>query len=142
MRIARKARVALAGLVMAGGLVTGTSGSASAAPDDVCTNPGVPVYNKAGNWAGNALWNADPVCGVKGDSLGAFDAAADGYGIIAYLSKFDGTPVRSVSTAGHNSPYTAWKSGNLPEDQPYYMWGCLTKGGAVSNCSKSIIVYS
>ncbi|BFO15402.1 hypothetical protein SHKM778_17900 [Streptomyces sp. KM77-8] len=140
MRTARKAGVALVSLAMAGGLATAASGTASAA--DVCTYPGVAVYNKSGDWAGNALWNANPACGVTGDTLGAFDSTADGYGVIAYLSKLDGTPIRSVSTSGHSSPYTAWKSGNLPEDQAYYIWGCLTKGGAQSNCSKSIIVYS
>ncbi|MEU3072962.1 hypothetical protein [Streptomyces laurentii] len=143
MRIAHKAGVALTSLVMAGGLVTATSGSASAAADEVCGYPSVDVYNGAGQYAGSAMWSANPGCGVLGDSLGAYDATADGYGIVAHLSAPDGSIAeRVVSTAGHNSPYTVWKSGNLPENHQYVMWACLTKGGVTSHCTKTKIVYS
>lgn len=50
MRIARKAGVALTSLVMAGGLATATSGSASAATDEICAYPSAEVYNDAGKW--------------------------------------------------------------------------------------------
>ncbi|MFJ5088637.1 hypothetical protein [Streptomyces sp. NPDC088674] len=143
MRIARKAGVALISLVMAGSLGTVTSGSASAATDDVCGYPGVDVTNPAGEWAGTALWSANPGCGVTGDTLGAFDANADGYSVVAHLSKPDGSvPDRVVSTSGHNSPYTAWKGGNLPEGHQYIMWACLSKGGVTSHCSDTLIVTS
>ncbi|MFJ2704935.1 hypothetical protein ACIO3R_17255 [Streptomyces sp. NPDC087428] len=143
MRIARKAGVALAGLVMVGGLATATSGSASAAADEICGYPAVDVFNDAGKWAGSAQWSANPGCGVTGDTLGAFDATADGYGVVAHLSAPDGSIAeRVVSTSGHNSPYTAWKSGNLPEGHQYVMWACLTKGGVVSHCSKTKTVTS
>lgn len=120
-----------------------TSGSASAATDEICGYPAVDVFNDAGKWAGSAQWSANPGCGVKGDTLGAFDATADGYGVVAHLSAPDGSiPERVVSTSGHNSPYTAWKSGNLPENHLYIMWACLTKGGVTSHCTKTKIVYS
>ncbi|MEU2586500.1 hypothetical protein ABZ612_26765 [Streptomyces avermitilis] len=72
--------------------------------------------------AGYAEWNADPEGSIPGDSIQACDTKADGWGVKAVLA-LDGTaPNRTASTAGHPKGYcTGWKSGNLPEGNPYLL---------------------
>ncbi|MFG2116451.1 hypothetical protein ACGFRB_28080 [Streptomyces sp. NPDC048718] len=149
MRLTRRMGIALTTAVMAGGLVTATSGAASASPVAPskgaaadCVLKSITLYNDSGV-AGYALWNADPSACANGDNLGAQDIASDGYSVVAHLSKPDGSvPDRVVSTSGHNAPYTAWKGGDLPEGAPYYMWGCLSKNGVESHCSGVAVVYA
>ncbi|MCA1223860.1 hypothetical protein [Streptomyces sp. 8L] len=90
------------------------------------------IYINGNKLAGAAYWVAN------GDKLQAVDPAADGYGIAAYLST---SPVREASTYGHNSPYTATKTGNLPENHAYKFWACVG-GSAGQVCSNEYSVTS
>ncbi|WP_335983820.1 hypothetical protein [Streptomyces sp. CA2R106] len=147
MKFARRAAIALTGVVMAGGLATATAGSASAttqqtamagrvAPADCVINY-VPVYNGS-TFAGDALWNANPDDCANGDNLGAFDDLTDGYSVVAHLSTG-----RRVATSGYTAPSPIiWKGGDLPEGHLYHMWGCLSKNGVESQCTREYDVYS
>lgn len=136
MRFTRRVSIALTGVVMVGGLVTATSGSASAAAAACPTyDTALYIYNDSG-LAGYALWNANPTACENGDNLGAWDTATDGYSVVAHLRKPDGSVAdRVVTTSGHNAPYIAWKGGDLPEGNTYWMWGCLSKNGVESHCT-------
>ncbi|MEU9878319.1 hypothetical protein [Streptomyces phaeochromogenes] len=69
------------------------------------------IYNQNDRYVGMALFSSN------GDNLYAVDSYADGWGVVASLRG-----VRSVSTVGHNSPYTAGPViGNLPEDKRYVL---------------------
>ncbi|MBW8798234.1 MAG: hypothetical protein JF597_33025 [Streptomyces sp.] len=130
----RAATVFATAAVLAGGGVLVGAGSASAAvptnvkfwvsdmDSDGSRSIGVEVNGK---WAGAGYWTAN------GDQLQAVDTAADGFGIAAYLGT---SPVREASTYGHSSPYTATKTGNLPEDKKYTFWVCVG-GSAGQVCS-------
>jgi hypothetical protein len=153
MKFARRAVVALTGVVMTGGLVTATSGSASAAPTAVSVKvvTASPAAASAasscddyyyeialsigGTPAGVVMFNPDPNECEPGDYLGAKDTTTDGYSVVARLSRLDGTvPDRVVTTSGHPAPYTVWKGGNLTESHTYYMQGCVSKSG-VETCT-------
>jgi hypothetical protein len=84
-----------------------------------------------GTYAGTVYWNQDPGGDLNGDgvtdpgdSMIAFDGATDGCGIEIRLSG------RSpATTRGHNAPYMSpWSTGNLPEDQIFFVDYCIVKG--------------
>ncbi len=133
MRFTRGVGIVLSGAVMAAGLVTATAGSASAA--DGCGDS-YTVYGEYDVVAGYVWWNANPDSCQNGDNLGAQDVLTDGYSVVAHLAKLDfSVPNRVVSTSGYTAPHIAWKGGNLPEGDQYYLWGCLSKDGIESNCT-------
>ncbi|MDX3523608.1 hypothetical protein [Streptomyces scabiei] len=122
------------------------AGTASAAPRLTVTTSwyqsgkSVVAYLYAdGDYAGYVNWHADPVSdGINttpGDALRAHDAAADGWGVKGSLSS-PGWLIREATTQGHASPYTTpWKTGDLIEDERYYLTVCLAKG------SEQVCVY-
>ncbi|MGW0086905.1 hypothetical protein [Streptomyces sp. NPDC003393] len=136
-RAKRTAAVGAAASALTAGLVLGVAApQASAAPSwntfsysIADGSVSVTVYNGS-KVAGKAAWAANPGdLGIStGDTLVVSDVLADGYGIEAHLS--DG---RTATTRGKASPYTAKKSGNLPEDGTYYMSVCMVKG-SYSDC--------
>ncbi|MEU6380091.1 hypothetical protein [Streptomyces sp. NPDC046909] len=121
----RAVSVFAATAMMVGAAVTIGAGTASAAvPDNVrfvdtgLQSDGsrhIAVYQD-GAFAGAAYWYAD------GDKLQAVDPRKDGFGIAAYLGT---SPIREASTYGHSSPYTATKTGDLPENRTYTYWVCI-----------------
>ncbi|MEW2493103.1 hypothetical protein ACWEQU_03755 [Streptomyces nodosus] len=140
----RAASIAAAATALATGLVlAGPVSSASAAPDVYFItytytdgSARMEVFNN-GSFAGYGAWAADPgdFGSSTGDTLIAYDALADGYGIEATLN--DG---RIATTRGHNSPYTARTTGNLDEGATRTMKVCLVKG-TFSDC-RSIGVHA
>lgn len=118
-----KARLgALAGtLALAAGMTLTNAGPASAAPTFTFSYQSfsngdytINVYNN-GVLAGSADWYADPhgVYGPgTGDTVGAWDGLADGYGIAAHLvattgsPRPPGTPLRTPTTYRVTSPKT------------------------------------
>ncbi|MFD7481071.1 hypothetical protein ACFV8Z_55925 [Streptomyces sp. NPDC059837] len=134
-----KARLgALAGtLALAAGMTLTNAGPASAAPTFTFSYQSfsngdytINVYNN-GVLAGSADWYADPhgVTGPgTGDTVGAWDGLADGYGIAAHLNG----SYRIATTAGHNSPYTDYVSGDIPEDTPLTLRAYVVKDGDVA----------
>lgn len=135
----RAATVLTAAAIMVGGTMTVGASTAAAAgiPPNVkfyYNNLGGGTYGIIG-YSGNSVvgtgyWYAD------GDKLQAVDPSRDGYGIAAYLGT---SPVREASTYGHNSPYTATKTGNLPEGRKYSFWICLG-GNDGQICSDTLTV--
>lgn len=126
--IRRRAAAVLATTIVAGGAMTAGAGPAFAADPTVrfaASNQqsdgsrSVVVYVD-GRLAGTAYWTAN------GDKLQAVDPTPDGYGISAYLGT---NPVREATTRGHNAPYTATTTGDLPEGRSYTFWVCVGKGG-------------
>ncbi|MFC8587720.1 hypothetical protein ACFUGD_24685 [Streptomyces sp. NPDC057217] len=140
----QKIGVVLGALVLAS--AHAVTGSTPAAAADIFTFsvgrsvPGVTailVSNESmGREAGQAEWWQDPSGGLPGDTLAVSDHLADGYGIEAHLSTG-----RVATTRGHNSPYSTYKSGDLPEDHVYKMWVCVVKG-SWQKCSSKIDVAS
>jgi hypothetical protein len=110
-----------------------------------------PVGFDIGGDAGTGTWNADPWVDPQsdprdptvfpGDAIRACDYEADGWGIKVYLDIFPGWPYdradwdRSATTQGHNSPYCTWTTGNIAEDTPVAVWGCMVKGDEVKSCT-------
>lgn len=121
-------------LLASAGLLTGAALTAGAAPASAVPNftfspvsmvngdVRIDVKNN-GTHAGYAYWWQDPYLDYPGDTLVANDSLADGWGIRAHLSTG-----RVASTAGHNSPYEDWASGDLGEGNRYTMWVCAVKG--------------
>ncbi|MET7787309.1 hypothetical protein ACFYSJ_35170 [Streptomyces sp. NPDC005248] len=131
----RAATLATAAAMAMGGVMTvAASPAAAAVPSNVVFAVGnkqsdgsrsMAIYINGNKLAGTAYWKAN------GDTLEAVDPVADGFGIAAFLGT---SPVREASTYGHNSPYTANKGGNLPEDKTYTWWACVG-GSAGQVCS-------
>lgn len=129
-----------AAALAAGLVVTGSTPASAAGAQDVFTfTPLIPdgksgtisVTNETKNrGAGSAGWYS------YGDKLEARDLLADGYGIEAHLSTG-----RVATTDGHASPYTATKTGNLPEGNSYQMWVCVF-GHGYKTCSNKVWVKS
>lgn len=124
--MAKRAGAVLAAAAVFGGVMTAGASTAAAADPTVRfeghvspNGDGYVLVLLNGRNAGVASFKSD------GDMLSATDPAPDGYGISAYLGT---SPVREASTRGHNSPYTAKKGGNLPEDKKYTFWACVGKG--------------
>jgi len=117
-------RSLFAAAVLAGATVV--SGATAAHAEDTFTyrygTDYIRLYHN-GTFAGQVEWNPDPDDSGPGDTLYAYDPAADGWGVEAHLSTG-----RVASTRGHPSPYWAQKSGNLPEDHNYKMWLKFVKG--------------
>jgi hypothetical protein len=130
-------------LVLAAGTVVTGATPAAAAPDvsfefDLTTiyrNQRIYVYID-GAYAGRATWYSDPGEISTGDTLEAYDARSDGYGIEAQISSG-----RIATTRGHDAPYTDRDSGDLYEDVEYLMWVCVVKG-TYQDCSRTVSVWS
>ncbi|MFE1024820.1 hypothetical protein ACFW5I_09670 [Streptomyces sp. NPDC058818] len=120
-RIRRRVAALLTAAVVSGSIVLTGAGTAAAAEPSVRFVGGSEAISifVNGKFAGAAYWKAN------GDTLQATDSTADGYYVAAYLGT---NPVREASTDGHASPYTATKTGNLPEGNKYNFWACVGKG--------------
>ena len=117
------ALLAAASLATAGTVVFGTTAAHATDKFTYKTGTGFIRLYRNGVFSGQIEWNADPDDSGPGDTLYAYDPAADGWGVEAHLSTG-----RVASTRGHPSPYWAQKSGNLPENHRYYMWLKFVKG--------------
>ncbi|MFD8449832.1 hypothetical protein [Streptomyces coelicoflavus] len=126
-RIRTRVAALMTAAVVSGGLVLTSAGTASAAEPSVRFVGGSTAISVFidGKFAGAAYWKAN------GDKLQATDTTADGWYVAAYLGT---NPVREASTDGHRSPYTATKTGNLPEGNKYNFWACVGKG-SLFRCS-------
>ncbi|MCZ4511006.1 hypothetical protein O3Q52_23000 [Streptomyces sp. ActVer] len=88
---------------------------------------------EGGGWG---YWQEDPgpdpmgYGDAPGDSIGACDMKADGWGIEVRLDiGRDGDIDRKVSTRGQDSPYCSdWKSGDIKEGTPVRVWVVKVRG--------------
>ncbi|MFL1379828.1 MULTISPECIES: hypothetical protein [unclassified Nocardiopsis] len=81
-----------------------------------------------GHYAGQVFWNSDPWQNLKGDTVYAQDARADGYGITGRVYR-NGSLIATATTSGHNAPYTASKSNNIAENVAVTVVASVVKGG-------------
>lgn len=146
MRFTRRtATLTASATLLVGGLLTAGTGPAQAdgtptvtmGTDTSGNYTYVDIYEN-GRLAGGAWWSRNPTNGDPGDALAAQDLLADGYSIDAQLSTG-----RVATTSGHDAPYVSpWKTGDLPENQEYFMRACLEKGDADQLCTAYYAVYS
>lgn len=127
----------LCSLLGAAGLVVALTGTAHASYPTVVWLPGPDSDNSD---AGEVYFSADPgdFSRSPGDAIQACDWKPDGKGVEATLIAND--VVRKVSTRGHKSPYcTPWPegSGDIREDIPASVKGCLVKGDVTYVCHTS-----
>lgn len=112
--------------------------------DDVGTMAAISVWvwdPDAGRYAGEGIFNQNPLGSAPGDSIAACDDASDGWYIRTRLDVGNnGSIDRSVSTAGRPAiSCSDWATGNLTEGTVVAFYACMVRDTTVKNCTARVI---